>query len=1208
MTEIGDYAFGYGYPTEEVEIRGQLTSIGEYAFEGFYNLKTINLPDSLTHLGKGCFHNCNSLEYLTLSKIPDVINEAVFSLKNKATIPDFIIQATNGKVSLNWCTAGVTEEDDDYWKIAGIGYWNSDDLSLICEGTGKVKLICEDTYTGLRGSKIIQVNGGLLLEPMELGYMIAGQSQPFTAYDIAGTYSKVSATWCLTEGGEYASITTSGMLTAKNVTEAVQVTVQAKDTESGKSGSKTIWILPKTKKVEICQQEVPVGSGIQADLSAKDTLQLSSQVQPQGALTQLTWYSSNKAVATVDENGIVHLLKPGTTVISATAQDGTKLSDKVTLTVYYVDTASKLTATADIPAIGLQIGQSVPIAVQGAETVPSQLLNMTTSSPDIAQVVQDDAGNWFVCGGEKTGTATITATIAGDPLNRKATAKVKVIAKQAQSLLLTTNGEESSFNGEPLVILDAQTVKDGTYTFLVASAALDYNNDVFGTHVTWASSNTAIATVTDNKDGTATVTIKEGAGGECAITATAKDLGKVSANLWLSVRDYAPRLESSSLSMNLYQTSTVETALLESYDNTIESVSIDGDFTADWAGGILTIKADSSITKGTYTPTLKVTCKNEETYEYPLKIQVTETAPTVTVKQSGKYNLFYTDGTATLTVTAKNAQVTDISVTDGDFSGEFADGTLTLTGKGKEYTAPGKQVTLEIQVAGYEKPVEKTVTLATVTTAPKLKLSATSSVINTGLKDAVKFTTFQVLNGTDVLELTEEDITYSGSFATCKVDGDITLTLTGDKGGTATFNIQQSNWTKSVKLTHKVTVQTAKPTMKLSTTTLKLNSVFPDVAAETTLSLSQANLALTDVVITPKTSGLEDVLSVTYDNGKITAKITGAVKARTYTYTCTGYVGETELKSVALKVTVSATTPKVKLASTTFKLNTKLAGKESISTKVTVPTGYTLVGFDTTSKNLEYKDGYLIATLGEEDVGGTYTLKPILKPNGNEKAVTLDTGIKVKVTAYTGTVTATVSAKGKLDTLNPDSSITYTVKLKNCAGTVSEVKLTGQDAELFEAKVEDGKVIVTMKDTVTYATNKTYKVALDMKVCGVTVTKAVSFKVSQSTLKVTASPATVTCYQSTKQLTTTLKVTSPTTAKIADMALSSKTTTAFCNAFGDGSEIVFNQNTGKLTLTIQNPGLLTPGKSYTLYLDVTPQGNAENVKPTQVKLTVKVQK
>ncbi len=33
---------------------------------------------------------------------------------------------------------------------------------------------------------------------------------------------------------------------------------------------------------------------------------------------------------------------------------------------------------------------------------------------------------------------------------------------------------------------------------------------------------------------------------------------------------------------------------------------------------------------------------------------------------------------------------------------------------------------------------------------------------------------------------------------------------------------------------------------------------------------------------------------------------------------------------------------------------------------------------------------------------------------------------------------------------------------------------------------------------------------------------------------------------------------------------------------------------------------LTPGKSYTLYLDVTPVNNAENVVPTQVKVNIKV--
>lgn len=85
---------------------------------------------------------------------------------------------------------------------------------------------------------------------------------------------------------------------------------------------------------------------------------------------------------------------------------------------------------------------------------------------------------------------------------------------------------------------------------------------------------------------------------------------------------------------------------------------------------------------------------------------------------------------------------------------------------------------------------------------------------------------------------------------------------------------------------------------------------------------------------------------------------------------------------------------------------------------------------------------------------------------------------------------------------------------------------------------ETGKVIVTMKDDEDYATNKTHKVTLNMLTCGQDVSTTISFKVTQSALKLT----------------------------------------------------------------------LTPGKSYTVYLDVTAQNAATNVNPTQIKLTVKVQK
>ena len=47
---------------------------------------------------------------------------------------------------------------------------------------------------------------------------------------------------------------------------------------------------------------------------------------------------------------------------------------------------------------------------------------------------------------------------------------------------------------------------------------------------------------------------------------------------------------------------------------------------------------------------------------------------------------------------------------------------------------------------------------------------------------------------------------------------------------------------------------------------------------------------------------------------------------------------------------------------------------------------------------------------------------------------------------------------------------------------------------------------------------------------------------------------------------------------------------------------------GQIRFRLENPGALKVGKSYAVLLDVTPEGSAVNMKPTQVKLTVKVVK
>ena len=1239
-----------------------VTTIDKYAFSGCTGLTSVGIPVDVTSIGNSAFSGCTGLTvvYYTGSATQwkaIKMGTSNTPLTNAKILYDYLIPIVQGPCgeNLKWMlTEGgalhitgegaipdFSPENPAPWssyqfsslviegyvtRIGNYAFQNHSELANV-DFTNRVKSIGTNAFAGCTTLAKVEYSGSpeeqrviaiaegneplvnanwicrtvWITGAQDLGKgLTSGQSTQLTARMMPEGTVVTPKKWVLPEEYRpYATLSSSGVITAKDVSEKVRITVWA-EAGNGWAGM-SFYILPRVASLTIDQ-----GSALTVDMDESATLNLTATTIPEDASNKVTWSTSDKKIATVDGNGLITLLKPGTVTIKATSTDGSKKFASMKLTVYYLDKAKKLTAKAEVPAIGLQPGQTATVTVSGSSQLEQSKLyfSIPASQQNIATV---DECTGVVTAGTTPGTATVTATLRDDPLERAATVDVKVVAMQAEALELSADVDEAAQVKENTVILDAKNVSNSLYTFTVSAQAMDYaSNWVDTRNVTWVSGNNAIATVKANTDGTATVTVKKGASGECAITATAKDLGKVSAQLWLSVRDYAPRLETSSPAMNLYQSSSVDVALMESYGNTIDSVSVDDNFDAAWKTGVLTLTARDGVKKGTYTQTLNVTCANGETYAYTLKIKVTETEPTVTIKQSGKYNLFYTDGAAVFTVDAKGAAVADVCVIAGDFSGAFADGVLHLTCDG--IANPSKKITLEIKVEGWEKKVEKTVTLATVTTAPKLKLSTASSIINTNYDK--KFTSFQVLSGTGVLPFAERDVSYSGNFADFTMDADtITLTLNGTKGGTAILNIQKANWVKPVKLTHKVTVQTAMPTLKLGATTFKLNNVFPELGTETTVSLSQGNLTLSDVEITAKTAGSEN-LEVAYENGRITAKIKDGktVKAGTYTYTCTGVVDGITLKAVTLKVTVSATNPKVKLDATTFKLNRYLAGQESISTKVTVPAGYTLNGFTGTEGTpLSYADGYLTACLEEGNVGGTYILYPIVTPDGGSEAVTLSTKITVKVNTYKNmVVSATVTTKGKLDTLNPNSAITCTVKLKNCAGSISGISLSGQDGDLFHAETnESGNVLLTLKEGVDYATNKTYRVTLEMVACGKNVSANISFKVTQSALKVTASPATVTCYQATGSVTTTLTITSPATAQIADVALDSKTTAAFRKALGEDG-LHFDAETGKLTLTLQTPGLLTPGKSYTVYLNVTPQGNAENVKPTQVKLTVKV--
>ena len=1209
ITSIDDYAFNRCQNLEQLVLPTSLQTIGAHAFEFCENLTDITIPDSLQTLGQDCFKECNKLQLIDMSKVPDTFIERETYLTGMVTFPDWLVRATKGKAEIGW---DLYQTDTGYETIgSNCAYvyqdWGNRWL-LEAYKSGKCYIVCQDTYTGIRGSKEIEVKTGIVIRPADTGYLVSGGKLALSAWNMPAE-SRVDVDWSLAPGSEeYASINDRGNLTAKTVYAAQQITVIAQPYDDGERVTKNIWILPKTTGLGLMLDGAPLGSTLNVDQAQTKTLQLSAKVYPDGALQEMQWTSTASGVARVDEDGLVTLVKPGVTVIKAATKDGSRLTAQVTLNVTYVDSAGKLTLTAgEMPEIGLQPGQKVRLTLRGEQAIPYESVVFSVPSNQSAMGSVDENG--LFTAGTLTGRVDVTAALKDDPLGRTASISIQVIPVQAAELALTAElPEENLLDGT--VIFD-RTELNRDVIFPVTAKAFDRQGVEVVKDILWSSSDTSIAKV----DFEGNVTVKAGANGYCTITATAQDLAMASATILISVRDYAPRLDASTLSLNTASTAGVDVALVESYGNAIEKVTVDdARFHVSYENNLLTLSAREAVARGNYAMTLEAICGNGRTYTYPITVRASQTLPRLAVRQSQRFNLFYRDSQATLTITGGEVESAELTG-NSDFVLENEDGEWVIRYADPE-NAPAKpstRATLSVSFAGYNTPVTRALTIGTVNTAPKLKLNPTSSTLNTALNSDWSVET--VLSGADgeslyaYTDTPGVDVALSGNV--------LTLTLTEAKNVSANVYVQDDNWTKPVKLTHRVTVTNRLPTLRAAAGTLKLNSWFPSETASTGMILSQGNVSLTDVELTPAARegtaarAESDKLNVYYDaeSGEIVAEIADpGIKNGTYSFACTGVLESgTEISGGTVRVTVSNTLPRARLSAAMVRLNRQLAGEESIAVKVTLTggDGYAIEGFEELPDCLDYADGILTATIPNADfTGGSYVLNAIVSRNG--ETATLPAGVILRVQVYDRAPSFRLTAKGKLDVLNPASEIVYTPRLTNAQGTVTDIRLKGADAELFAAEVVDGVVHLTMAKGCTYSTRTTYKVTPVLTFCGQEVTgSTLSIRVTQSTVKL-AKLSNRTVYQSqTAPLVQVLSITSPATAEFGEITLNSRSTAALRNAVEAAGGIEVSG--GIVRFPAKAFASLKPGR-YTVILDVTPENAAADAKPIQTRFTLTVQK
>ena len=908
--------------------------------------------------------------------------------------------------------------------------------------------------------------------------------------------------------------------------------------------------IPEAIRILDDQGQEITGQTLAVDMFDSRTLSLAASLLPEKAQGDITWKVSDSKIATV-EDGQVTLLKPGTVTVTASLAKP-KLSASLKLNVFYLEEAKQLTAQTEIPAIGLQSGFTSQMLVFGAGEEPLDPANLIFSIPEKESKIATVDENGVITAGDKAGTATVTAAIANDPLNRKVTAKVKVIPIQTETLsllplasdpaevtLLDANGEvtaDPDLAVNATIFLNAEDLDGDTYLFRISAAALDSlgrEQALTAKSLKWTTTDSRIATVKGMNDGMAIVTVKKGTDGACVIGAVTTDLAKIENGITIHVRDYTPRLESASLTLNPNLTEGVTTSLLPSYGNGILSVSLHESagkkgyreeatqrFSALWEDGLLTLDTTDAIKNGTYKLLLKAEAQNGKTYEYPLSVKVSNTLPTVTVKQSGKLNLFHTDSETAFSITAKGGTISHVVLVEESTASFVSTGFDTETGtlglmlseayRNGEVPMDSK-AEIRIFFEGYEIPVTKSITVGTEKKAPKLTLSDASSLVYTALEG--EHSAVFTVEGVD-----EADITVDAPFAEAQVEGNrVKLILTGTKGGNAVITVTKPTWVGTVTLKHKVTVQTKLPTVKLSSSTLKLNTVLGDEAvADTKLSL---------------TKGATD-------------------------FAITGFTCSTEYEGFTL----------------------------------------TLAGNTLTAQ-----------LTGPEAADKTLKLQPILTHLPTGEQITLEKALTLKVDIFTGKPAIALTASGKLDTLVPGSAITYTVKsLTNISGTPSAVRLEGNGAERFDVNLEGQTAKLTLKKGAAQEKNKSYKLTLVFTIGSQEVASKITVKVNQGTMKF-AYPKSLNLYQANSRLACVLEVTAPEGASIESITLGSKTTAPLARALGNNAVTYVELSDGRVLVSfkVNNPAYLTYGKSYTLYLDITPKGNAQNAAPTQLKLTVK---
>ena len=290
---IADGAFSYCSGMTNVYIPNSVTTIGNNAFNNCFRLTSLTIPNSVTNIGDWAFYDCTGL------------TDVYCYIKR----PSF--------VSIGTSIFDDGSEDGIIWY----------DCKLHVPA-GTLAAYRASSWRNLFNT-IVEMDP-ILAASIELGQasaeMTEGETLQLTATVLPEDATDKSVTWS-TSDENVATVDDSGLVTAVAPGTAT-ITATTAD-GSNLSASCTVTIEPNIVLATSIELDLD-----NAEMTEGSTTQLTATVLPEDATDKsVAWSTNDETVATVDGNGLVTAVAPGTAIITATTNDGSDLSASCTVTV-----------------------------------------------------------------------------------------------------------------------------------------------------------------------------------------------------------------------------------------------------------------------------------------------------------------------------------------------------------------------------------------------------------------------------------------------------------------------------------------------------------------------------------------------------------------------------------------------------------------------------------------------------------------------------------------------------------------------------------------------------------------------------------------------------------------------------------------------------------------------------------------------------------